>query len=115
MYSFSLKTLVSAIALFLLVLSPHRGGAAPSVGLIDFNSYNGDFTVVSTTNAPGGPWRWDGALGTWSAYDTNDCGPLAFRSSRLMSPILTVAAGGVVTVTFRHRYSFEADTTRWDG
>src|SRR5262245_38902284 len=109
MYSSTLKTLVSGIALLLLVLSPPRGEAAPSVGLIDFNAYNGDFTVVSTTNAPGGPWRWEGGLGTWSAYDTNDCGPFAFRSSRLMSPILTVAAAGVVTVTFQHRYSFEVD------
>jgi hypothetical protein len=101
--------------LFLLLLgcSIPSSSAAPSVGLVDFNANNGDLVVISTNN-PGGPWSHDSALGTWSAFDTADCAT-APRSSRLNTPGWTVVAAGVVTLTFTHRYSWEADTTRWDG
>src|SRR5690606_22875993 len=35
--------------------------------------------------------------------------------SELNSGIATVAVAGPVTLSFRHRYSFEFDGTRWDG
>jgi len=88
--------------------------AAPSIGLITFNSGNGDFAVVSTNNPPM-PWTYDGSLGVWSSADTNDCAT-PFRSSRLNSPALTVPTAATVTLRFNHRHSFEVDaTTRWDG
>ena len=87
--------------------------AAPPVGLVTFNSNNGDFLVVSTNNPPN-PWTYNSALGVWSSADTNDC-TVPFRSSRLNGPTLTVPAAGTVNLRFNHRYSFEADTTRWDG
>lgn len=109
----AVKVLLTGALLTTLLLGHTTAWAVPSVGLIDFNASPGDFTVVSTNN-PGGPWAYDAVGGTWSAFDTNDCGAVAFRSSRLNSPILTVPAAGSVTLRFNHRYSFEADTTRWD-
>jgi hypothetical protein len=109
----ALHVLLTGTFLTTLWLGHSTAWAAPPVGLIDFNAGPGDFTVVSTNN-PGGPWAYDTVGGTWSAFDTNDCGAVAFRSSRLNSPILTVATAGSVTLSFNHRYSFEADTTRWD-
>jgi hypothetical protein len=47
------KSLLSAIVLALLCFGHNPAGAAPLVGLIDFNASGGDYTVVST-NAPGG-------------------------------------------------------------
>jgi hypothetical protein len=110
----ALNVLLTAILFTTVWLGHAPIWASPSVGLIDFNAGPGDFTVVSTNN-PGGPWAYDAVGGTWSAFDTNDCGAVAFRSSRLNSPILTVPAAGSVMLSFDHRYSFEADTTRWDG
>ena len=92
----------------------HTTNAAPSIGLITFNSGNGDFAVVSTNNPPM-PWTYNSAQGVWSSADTNDCATL-FRSSRLNSPALTVPAAATVNLRFNHRHSFEVDaTTRWDG
>jgi hypothetical protein len=113
MYLPAPKVLLSGIVLTLLWCSHRSAWAAPSVGLIDFTADGGDFTVVSTNN-PGGPWTYDFSAGSWAAYDTDSCA-VPFRSSRLNSPTLTVPAAGSVTLTFAHRYSFEADTTRWDG
>jgi hypothetical protein len=109
----ALNVLLTGTLLAVVWLGRTPACAAPPVGLIDFNVGPGDFTVVSTNN-PGGPWAYDTVGGTWSAFDTNDCGAVAFRSSRLNSPILTVPAAGSVTLSFNHRFSFEADTTRWD-
>lgn len=110
----ALQGLLAGTLFTTLSLGQATTWASPPVSLIDFNAGPGDFTVVSTNN-PGGPWAYDTVGGTWSAFDTNDCGAVAFRSSRLNSPILTVPAAGSVTLSFNHRYSFEADTTRWDG
>ena len=115
MYSLpAIKTQLPGLILAILGFNLPSASGAPLVGAIEFNSNCGDFTVVSTNN-PGGPWEYDAVRGSWRAFDTNDCGAVAFRSSRLNSPALTVATAGSVTLSFSHRYSFEVDTTRWDG
>ena len=110
----TLKSQLPGLILAILGFNLPSASGAPLVGAIEFNSNCGDFTVVSTNN-PGGPWEYDAVRGSWRAFDTNDCGAVAFRSSRLNSPTLTVATAGSVTLSFSHRYSFEVDTTRWDG
>jgi len=88
--------------------SPHRFSSET------FSTGDGGFTVISS-NSPPGPWRYNATRGTWYAYDRAACA-VAFRSSRLNSPTLTMITQTVVTVSFDHRYSFEADAdTRWDG
>ncbi|MBN2505491.1 MAG: Ig-like domain-containing protein [Verrucomicrobia bacterium] len=77
----------------------------------DFNSDNGGFTVASVNN-PGKPWTH--GSGTWFASDQTGCGTVAFRHSRLSSPYYTVPAAGPLTLSFVHRYSWEADGTLWD-
>jgi hypothetical protein len=110
---YKLRSTLFGLALALGLASLQEAGAAPSIGLVTFNSNGGDFVVVSTNNPPN-PWTYNGSLGVWSSADTNDC-TTPFRSSRLNGPTLTVATAGTVTFRFNHRYSFEADTTRWDG
>lgn len=77
----------------------------------DFAADNGGFTVINTDPEPPGPWLYDAAKGRWVAEgSSSDCGgPYA---SDLLSPEYTLSQGGVVLLSFNHRYSFEH---RWDG
>ena len=74
----------------------------------DFSDNDGGFTVVNTTPAPPGPWVYDAANGQWAASgSTDDCGG-PFNSA-LNSPAYVVPQADEVTLSFTHRYSFEAD------
>jgi hypothetical protein len=84
-----------------------------TVDLTSFTDGPGGYRV-SNLNAPGAPWSYDPATGAWSCHDQPGCAA-APRSSRLTSPTFTVTSPGAITLTFTHRHSFEADTTRWDG
>lgn len=78
-----------------------------------FSAGDGQFTVVNTEDkVPSQPWQYDAGVGAWIAPEaTSGCdGPY---NSRLISRAFTVPADQAVTLTFNHRYSFEAD--RWDG
>jgi hypothetical protein len=80
----------------------------------DFTSSNGGFTVVNSTGpAPEGPWVYSAANGNWTTDGSTSLNASSF--SALNSPVLTISRGGGVTLTFKHRYSFEYDGTRWDG
>lgn len=74
----------------------------------DFAKDNGGFTVENTTPAPPGPWVYDTANGHWAANGSEDActGPY---NSRLTSPAIVVPQADEVTLSFTHRYSFEAD------
>jgi hypothetical protein len=79
---------------------------------IDFAAGEGGFTVIDTDPAPPGPFFYDAGTGAWVAEGGDDAcgGPY---NSKLTSATYTVPAADEVTLTFSHRYSFEAD--RWDG
>jgi autotransporter-associated beta strand protein len=83
-----------------------------SVVNADFNTNNGGFTVVN-----GGPvedpWTYDALTGKWFTNGTQNQGVPSF--SELNSAASLVSVSGPVTLSFRHRYSFEFDGTRWDG
>lgn len=73
----------------------------------DFNTSDGGFTVVTTGDVPG-PWAYDDATGTWIAAGGNDaCGTP--NNSALNSPAYTLTQSGVLTLSLKHRYSFEQD------
>lgn len=77
-----------------------------------FASVDGGFTVINTDPEPPGPWLYDAASGTWTAEGSVDgCG--GPYDSRLNSAEYVVPVAQAVTLSFSHRYSFEAD--RWDG
>src|SRR5688572_26749846 len=103
---FILRSLVQSVTV-LLALGFHAetSRGTPLVGTIDFNANGADFTVVSTNN-PVAPWTHNATRGAWAASDQTDCGAMAFRASRLNSPVFTVVAPATVTVSFNHRYSF---------
>jgi hypothetical protein len=78
----------------------------------DFSTGDGGFTVENTEPPPPGPWLYDAGTGMWVADGSVDgCG--GPYNSKLTSPAFVVPATDEVTLTFAHRYSFEAD--RWDG
>jgi hypothetical protein len=89
--------------------------ANPGVSLFanDFNADNGGFTVT-TPQAYDGPWMYNSGTGSWqqNGQETEDNHP---NTSLLDSPPLTITASGEVILSFEHRYSFEQDTTSWDG
>ena len=111
------RATLHSVRLSLLILglgSPLLSGQT-FVGFENFSTGNGQYSVVNT-NQPGGPWSYNAALTTWSCFDMDPCGAVAFRASRLNSPVLTVVTPGILTLTFTHRYSFEPfDGTYWDG
>ncbi|HRY50245.1 MAG TPA: immunoglobulin domain-containing protein [Candidatus Paceibacterota bacterium] len=78
----------------------------------DFNATDGGFTVENTDPAPPGPWVYDSVAGAWVADGGEDActGPY---NSRLNSAPYKLTQDGTITLSFSHRYSFEAD--RWDG
>jgi hypothetical protein len=78
----------------------------------DFNANDGGFTVEDTEPPVPGPWIYDSTTGAWAADGSTDAcgGPF---NSRLMSPPYTLTQDGAVSLSFNHRYSFEAD--RYDG
>ena len=78
----------------------------------NFSLTDGGFTVTNTEPPPPGPFLYDATAGGWVAQGSDDnCG--GPYNSRLTSPAITVPVSDEVTLTFTHRYSFEAD--RWDG
>jgi hypothetical protein len=90
------------------------GGAVPRpLFSQDFEASDGGFIVI-TPNLFSGPWRYDPVNGTWRADGQEEELRLPM-TSRLRTPTLTVTHPGHVRLTFRHRYSFEFDDTRWDG
>jgi len=107
---------VTPLLIVLTLLVALTGARAQTlVGFENFTSGDGQYTVASTNN-PGGPWSYNPSLTTWSCFDMDPCGAVAFRSSRLNSPVLTVITPGALTLTFQHRWSFEPnDGTIWDG
>lgn len=78
----------------------------------NFTLNDGGYTVTNTEPPPPGPFVYDAAAGGWVAQGSEDActGPY---TSKLTSPAYTVPVSDEVTLTFTHRYSFEAD--RWDG
>jgi len=91
-------------------------GVVPSSGIEvfgkNFDANDGGFTVVDTTDkVPPNPWIWDGATGKWvTEGSTSGCdGPY---NSQLVSTPYKLTQDGVVSLSFSHRYSFEADL--WD-
>ncbi len=74
----------------------------------DFVKNDGGFTVTNTTPAPPGPWAYNSTNGLWVADGGADgCGgPF---NSKLNSPAYTVPQADEVTLSFTHRYAFEAD------
>jgi hypothetical protein len=80
----------------------------------DFNANDGAFTVT-TVGPVGHPWAYNSTRGTWQSWDQSACAT-AFRYSLLNSPPYGVMTSGPLTLSFVHRYSFEADATElWDG
>lgn len=91
-------------------------GTLPSTGIDilarDFNANDGGFTVVNTTDkVPPNPWYWDAASGKWiTEGSTSGCdGPY---NSQLNSSGYKLTQDGIVSLEFKHRYSFEGDL--WD-
>jgi hypothetical protein len=79
----------------------------------NFNGGDGGFTVTNSATAPAGPWVYTASTGKWSCNGGE--GVNQGLASLLHSPTMTVTEAGPVVLTFNHRYSFEADTVRWDG
>ena len=79
---------------------------------LSFASTDAGFAVTNTTPPPPGPWIYDPSAGAWAANgsDTGCGGPF---NSGLYSSTFTVPADQAVTLSFSHRYSFEAPG--WDG
>ena len=83
----------------------------------NFNANNGGFTVISS-----GPtesiWTYGATAGVGGngAWYVNGTGSQGIPSnSSLLSPVLTVSTTGSATLTFNHRYSFEDNSTPYDG
>jgi hypothetical protein len=86
-------------------------GVVPSQGIPfkveDFNTTDGSFTVETVGDVVG-PWVYDSAAGNWRADNGNDgCGTP--QNSALITPELTLAQSGALTLSFNHRYSFEPE------
>jgi hypothetical protein len=74
---------------------------------VDFAAGDAGFAVTNTTPEPPGPWGYDAGTGTWTATGATDAcgGPF---NSRLFTTGFVVPEAQAVTLTFSHRYSFEA-------
>lgn len=101
----------------------HVGAFEPSVTLItgtgeqvltnvNFATDDGGFTVETPSGAFESPWTFDGS--TWYSPGQNT-GFGNDNTSYLISPTNSVTASGALKLSFTHRYSFEQDTTSWDG
>jgi hypothetical protein len=77
----------------------------------DFGSGDGSFVANTTGTTPAGGWTYDATGGFWAA-NGDDSGP---TTSTLDSPAITILNTGSFSLTFKHRYNFEYDGTRWDG
>lgn len=101
----------------------HVGAFEPSVTMItgtgeqvltnvNFATDDGGFTVETPSGAFESPWTFDGS--TWYSPGQNT-GFGNDNTSYLISPTNSVTASGALKLSFTHRYSFEQDTTSWDG
>lgn len=79
----------------------------------NFDLSNGGFTQDYNAD---GYWIWNNPPGTiCTVGPSGDCGN-PYRYATAISPLITVANDGNLTLFFDHRYSFEYDgNTRWDG
>lgn len=77
----------------------------------DFNTSDGSYAASTTGNTPAGGWTYDAAGGFWYA-NGDDSGA---TTSTLTGPAITILSPGSFNLSFRHRYNFEYDGTRWDG
>lgn len=103
---------LQALFLGLLVMACCAPAAAQVFFSENFDSGDGGFTVTDD-NAPEGPWTYDAVRGTWKADGSENKGSPS--ASLLTSPAIAVTRNGLATLELVHRYSFEADTTLWDG
>jgi hypothetical protein len=92
-----------------------RSNPAQAVGGEEFTSGTGGYLVVNGIEGGNVPaateqWLYNSARGSWAAN-----GGEGIKNTALNSPQLTVTTAGAVSVTFSHRYNFEADSVRWDG
>jgi hypothetical protein len=87
-------------------------GSLPSASInfasLNFLTSSGSFGITNTTPEPPGPWAYDAASGGWVA-NGSDSGCGGPYNSQLYSTTFTVPDSQAVTLTFNHRYSFEAD------
>jgi MYXO-CTERM domain-containing protein len=85
----------------------------------DFNANDGGFTSTLNTAAFDGPWVYGAASGAGGSggWSTEGQSPENNHpnTTDLTSAVLGVDAEGVVSLSFDHRWSFEADDTNWDG
>jgi hypothetical protein len=97
------------------VLAP----AATAAVTYDFNSNDGGSTSTFNTAAFDGPWGYGAGAGAGGTGGWSTEGQVAEvghpNTTDLTSALLGVSAAGPVTLTFEHRWSFEADGTNWDG
>lgn len=84
----------------------------------DFNS-GGDGFVSSSNISFEGPWTHSSSAGLAGSGGWYTEGQVAqasgFCTTNLTSPTIVVGGTGLVTMSFDHRYSFEADSVNWDG
>lgn len=105
-YSVSLSSTTVAIVQAGLNPQPIISSVAPPVnGIFDFNTDNGGFSVSAPVSAE---TDWAFSAGSWrspgqAAALTDD------NTSHMISPVFTLTQAGPVTLSFTHRYSFEAD------
>ena len=79
--------------------------APPLNGIVDFNSNGGGFSA-SAPVTPETDWTY--SAGSWrSAGQATGFG--TDNTTHLLSPVYTLTQAGPVTLSFTHRYSFEAD------
>ena len=80
--------------------------SAPVNGTVDFNSNGGGFSVGAPVSAEA---DWTYTSGSWRSSGQATGGLSEDNTSHLLSPIYTLTQAGPVTLSFTHRYSFEAD------
>lgn len=83
-----------------------------SVGLEDFNTSGAGFTVVTPNAFQGTPWTHSTGTGSWQVNQLDPENGVA-NTTFLLSPPLSVAQSGALTVTVVHRWSLEV--ANWDG
>lgn len=86
------------------------GGTPSALSSATFDAAEEGFTVE--TPAPSSETEWVFTAGSWRSNGQENAAG-SDNVSYLISPEYTATAGGLVSLSFSHRYSFEADN--WDG
>jgi len=93
--------------------------SAASAAVFSFNSGGEGFTASFNTASFDGPWLYGAGSGVGGsgAWSTEGQAPEINHptTTDLTSPVLVVSSAGAVVMNFDHRWSFEADTSNWDG